>query len=54
VVVYCKGGDCEDSIFLARDLAYKYDVAIDSLYIYEGGMNDWQQRNLATTSGEQR
>lgn len=54
VVVYCKGGDCEDSIFLARDLVYKYDVAKDSLYIYEGGMNDWQQRNLATTSGEQR
>ena len=54
IVVYCKGGDCEDSIFLARDLAYKYDLSIESLYIYEGGMNDWQQREFATTTGGQR
>ena len=54
IVVYCKGGDCEDSIFLARDLAYKYDLSIESLYIYEGGMNDWQHYRHPITTGSQR
>ncbi|MDP6963285.1 MAG: rhodanese-like domain-containing protein [Planctomycetota bacterium] len=54
VVVYCKGGDCEDSIFLARDLAYKYDVAVESLFIYEGGTNDWQANGLELKTGIER
>ena len=54
MVVYCKGGDCEDSIFLARDLVYKYGVALESLYIYEGGMNDWLEQQQPTTTGDKR
>ncbi|MBC8370339.1 MAG: hypothetical protein H8E25_10080 [Planctomycetes bacterium] len=51
VVVYCKGGDCQDSIFLARDLVYKYNVAFESIYIYEGGMNDWLQNSHPIATG---
>ena len=51
VVVYCKGGDCEDSIFLARDLVYKHAVPLESLYIYEGGMNDWNTNGSPVQSG---
>ncbi|MFT7516640.1 MAG: rhodanese-related sulfurtransferase [Myxococcota bacterium] len=54
VVVYCKGGDCEDSIFLARDLVYRYGLATESLRIYEGGMNDWLEQQQPTTTGDKR
>lgn len=43
VVVYCGGGACEDSIFMARELL-ELDVAYDAIYIYAGGWSDWVAR----------
>ena len=43
VIVYCGGGDCEDSLFLCRELI-EMDVPDDALYLYPGGWKDWQAR----------
>lgn len=42
VIVYCKGGDCEDSIFLATDLVYQHGIEKEVIYIYEGGTEEWE------------
>ena len=41
IIVYCKGGECEDSRFLARDLVFTHGVAQDVIQIYEGGFDAW-------------
>jgi rhodanese-related sulfurtransferase len=50
VVVYCSGGDCEDSHILAEKL---YRVGFDNLLVYKDGFPDWQRRDLAITRGSQ-
>lgn len=50
IIVYCGGGDCEDSIFLCRELI-GYDVPYNKLYLYEGGWKEWNQQNMPTRSG---
>jgi rhodanese-related sulfurtransferase len=49
VVVYCSGGDCEDSHTLAQKL---YFVGFDNVLVYKDGYPDWQRRNLPTALGE--
>lgn len=39
-VIYCSGGDCEDSAFVARELAR---AGIGPLAIFEGGWEVWEQ-----------
>ena len=41
VIVYCNGGECEDSIFLANDLVYRWQVPADVLAVFGGGMEQW-------------
>ncbi len=41
IIVYCSGGDCEDSILLATSLVSEYGYPFESLYIFEGGMKEW-------------
>lgn len=41
VIVYCAGGDCEDSIFLSNDLIYQYGIPYENVFLYEGGIKDW-------------
>jgi rhodanese-related sulfurtransferase len=48
VVVYCSGGECEDSHMLAEKL---YKVAFDNLLVYKDGFPDWQKRGLPVASG---
>jgi rhodanese-related sulfurtransferase len=48
VVVYCSGGDCEDSHTLAQKL---YFVGFDNVLVYKDGFPDWQKRNLAIHTG---
>jgi rhodanese-related sulfurtransferase len=48
VVVYCSGGDCEDSHTLAQKL---YFVGFDNVLVYKDGFPDWQKRNLPITTG---
>ena len=54
VIVYCNGGDCEDSIFLCRDLV-NADVPYDAIYLYPGGCQEWQEKGMpvATKGGEE-
>lgn len=42
ILVYCTGGHCEDSIFLARALGSE-GVPKDVLFLFEGGMEEWQE-----------
>lgn len=39
VIVYCSGGDCEDSAFVARKLA---EAGLSELRIFEGGWEEWE------------
>lgn len=48
VVVYCSGGNCEDSHMLAEKL---YMVGFDNVLIYKEGFPDWQKRGLAVSKG---
>ena len=49
VVIYCSGGNCEDSHMLAEKL---YMVGFDNALIYKDGFPDWEKRRLAVTRGE--
>ena len=48
IVVYCSGGDCEDSHMLAEKL---YRVGFDTVLVYKDGFPDWQKRGLPISSG---
>ncbi|MDQ5872260.1 MAG: rhodanese-like domain-containing protein, partial [Acidobacteriota bacterium] len=48
VVVYCSGGNCEDSHMLAEKL---YMVGFDNVLIYKDGFPDWEKRGLAISKG---
>lgn len=48
IVVYCSGGNCEDSHMLAEKL---YMVGFDNVLIYKEGFPDWQKRSLPVSKG---
>jgi rhodanese-related sulfurtransferase len=50
IVVYCSGGDCEDSHMLSEKL---YFVGFDDALVYKGGFPDWQKRSLPVSKGDQ-
>jgi len=50
IVVYCGGGTCEDSEFAARMLR-DAGVPAERLFLYEGGMADWQAAGLPVETG---
>ncbi len=54
VIVYCNGGDCEDSINLAMDLIGVYGLANENVYVFEGGMEEWQAAGLPIVVGANR
>jgi len=49
IVVYCSGGDCEDSHMLAEKL---YGVLFNNVYVYKDGYPDWVKRGGATVKGD--
>ena len=49
VVVYCSGGECEDSHMLAEKL---YRVGFDDVLVYKDGFPDWQRRGLPVAKGD--
>lgn len=51
VVIYCAGGDCEDSIQLATDLVYTHGLPLELMAIYEGGYDEWTQAELPVREG---
>ncbi len=50
VIVYCNGGECEDSMYLCGELM-EFDVPYESLYLYEGGWKEWKARDMPVAAG---
>jgi rhodanese-related sulfurtransferase len=48
IVIYCSGGDCEDSHMLAQKL---WGIQFNNVYVYKDGFPDWEQRREPTHSG---
>ncbi len=53
IIVYCNGGDCEDSIHLAADLGSLYGMPPENIYVYEGGFNEWKDKGMPVVSGSE-
>ncbi len=53
VIVYCNGGECEDSIFLANDLVYRWQVPAEVIAVYEGGISAWLEAEFSLTAAEE-
>ena len=51
VFIYCNGGDCEDSIFLARKIM-EGGVPIDIVRVYEGGFEEWVELGHPVETGK--
>lgn len=49
VVVYCSGGDCEDSHTLGQKL---YMAGFDNALVYKDGFPDWETRGLPIARGD--
>jgi rhodanese-related sulfurtransferase len=50
VVVYCNGGDCEDSRLTAHTLQ-ELGVPPDHLWVYQGGLAEWRARGQPVETG---
>ena len=53
VVVYCGGGDCEDSEFAAVTLREAH-VPGENLFVYAGGFTEWTNLGLPVEIGSRR
>ena len=51
IIVYCYGGDCEDSRFAAVTLR-NAGIPAEKLFVYTGGISDWTNHSLALELGE--
>jgi rhodanese-related sulfurtransferase len=50
IVIYCTGGDCEDSHMLAQKL---WGAQFSNIYVYKDGFPDWQAKGGAIHTGAQ-
>jgi rhodanese-related sulfurtransferase len=48
IVIYCSGGDCEDSHMLAQKL---WGIQFNNLSVYKDGFPDWQQHGEQIHTG---
>lgn len=53
IVIYCAGGDCEDSIQLATDLVFTHGLTQELIAIFEGGFAEWVDAGLEVRAGKQ-
>ena len=51
IVVYCAGGNCEDSQFAALTLR-DAQIPNEKLFVYTGGITEWTNRGYAVELGE--
>jgi len=51
VVLYCTGGNCEDSLMLAGDLQQR-GIDVSRLHIYVGGIEEWTAKRQPVEKGE--
>jgi rhodanese-related sulfurtransferase len=50
IIVYCNGGDCEDSEFTAL-LLRDAQIPLDKIRVYGGGMAEWRTRAWPVETG---
>lgn len=50
IVIYCTGGDCEDSEFAAIFL-HQAGIPVEKLLVYAGGMAEWTAKGLPVEIG---
>jgi rhodanese-related sulfurtransferase len=48
IVIYCSGGDCEDSHMLAQKL---WGIQFNNVYVYKDGFPDWQSHGAPVHTG---
>ena len=53
IVVYCGGGECEDSIYLASELVELRKVPIAKIRLFEQGMEAWEGDGLEIEGTDQ-
>jgi rhodanese-related sulfurtransferase len=51
VVVYCNGGDCEDSKLVADALRNEHGLDPAKLFVYVGGMAEWEAKDMPVEKG---
>lgn len=51
IVVYCNGGECEDSQYVAMDLL-DYGVDPNNLFVFIGGIERWKLENMPIAIGK--
>jgi rhodanese-related sulfurtransferase len=51
LVVYCSGADCEDSRYVASELAAR---GFPNIVLFEGGFEQWEEAGLPVESGAAR
>jgi rhodanese-related sulfurtransferase len=54
VVLYCNGGNCEDSLNLAASLVYDYGIDRSKLRVFEAGYEAWIKAKHAFVVGAER
>ncbi len=52
IVIYCGGGECEDSIYLASELVEPRGIPFENIRLFEGGMMEWEGDNLDLEVGD--
>jgi rhodanese-related sulfurtransferase len=52
IVVYCVGGECDESRYAAQTLAELPGVKKEKLMIYGGGITEWTSNSLPVETGE--
>ena len=51
IVIYCNGGNCEDSQFAALTLR-DAQIPSEKLFVFTGGITEWTNRGYAIELGE--
>lgn len=50
IIVYCNGGNCEDSMFLCADLM-DFDIPYERFFLYPGGWEEWSKKGMPVKKG---
>jgi rhodanese-related sulfurtransferase len=54
IVIYCNGGECEDSEFAAIMLRDSVRIPGEKLLVYAGGITEWKSKGLPIETGARR
>lgn len=52
VIVYCGGGDCEDSVFMCRELI-EASVPNETIFVYPGGWSEWTAKRMPVSTASE-